>query len=221
MNAIKKSTTKNNTKSKAKKKTSRMTKKPAKSSPKKVPLRARRMGREIWITTAKDALTTGGIEAVKVERLAKTLNAERGSFYHHFKNRDELLDELLQHWASSNTHAYEEAIENNEHNGVAELDFINTMWLEEKTFDAKYDLAIRDWARTSDKVAKVVRRSDKKRIQVLETIFLNLGYEGENALVRAQVAYFHQIGYLTLGLGESAKTRRARAPIFLEVLLGK
>ena len=194
---------------------------PKKTPPKKVPLRARRLGREVWITTARDALTTEGIEAVKIERLAKTLGAERGSFYHHFKNRDELLDELLQHWASNNTRAYEEAIENNEHNGVAELAFINTMWLEEKTFDPKYDLAIRDWARNSEKVAKVVRRSDKKRIEVLETIFNDLGYEGENALVRAQVAYFHQIGYLTLGMGESTKTRRARAPIFLEVLLGK
>lgn len=196
-------------------------KKKKKAGKKKVPLRARRLGREAWILAAREALITGGIENVKIERLAKSLSAERGSFYYHFENRDELLDELLRHWEVSNTYAYEEAIDPTTHNGVAELAFINNMWLEEKTFDAKFDMAIRDWARISKKVSKVTKRADKKRIKILETIFVDLGYEGENALVRAQVAYFHQIGYLTIGLGEDRRTRHARAPIFLEVLLGK
>lgn len=188
---------------------------------KKVPLRARRIGREAWVLAARDALIEGGVEAIKIEKLAHKLSAERGSFYHHFKNREALLGELLQDWEDRNTRAYQEAIENNEHRGEAELTYINNMWLEEKNFNAQYDMAVREWARRSDAVANVVKNADKKRIKVLETIFQDLGYEGENALVRAQVAYFHQIGYLSVALGESKAVRKRRAPIFLEVLLGK
>lgn len=182
--------------------------------------RNKRLGRDAWITAARDALVTGGIESVKIERLAKALGAQRGSFYHHFKKRDDLLDELLEHWDRHNTHAYEQTIDSTTHNGVAELANIATMWLEEKSFDAAYDLAVRDWARASDTVARVVKRADKKRIRVLETIFHDLGYRGDNALVRARIAYYHQIGHLTVGLEINSKRRKELAPVFLDVLLG-
>lgn len=188
---------------------------------KKTPLRGRRLGRDAWILAARDALIEGGSEALKIGRLAKKLKAERGSFYHHFKGRDALLQELLEHWATTNSQAYNEALELEHGNGEAELAFINNMWLEESAFNPDYDAAVRDWARTDEEIAKTVRRVDRKRIDVLEQIFLNLGYRGDVALVRARVAYFHQVGYLALGLGESRRRRRELAPVYLDVLLGR
>ena len=187
--------------------------------PIKTPLRGRRLGRDAWLFAARDALITGGIDAVKIDRLATTLTAKRGSFYHHFQNREALLTELLGHWQVNNTLAYETAIDVNNHNGRKELDTINNIWLEDSV-DPKYDAAIRDWARTDEKVAKAVREVDERRISILQSIYTDLGYEGDNALVRARIAYFHQVGYLTLGLNEDVARRQALAPIYLEVLLG-
>ena len=45
------------------------------SSTNKVPQRGRRHGREAWVKAAKQALITDGIETVKIERLAKSLEA--------------------------------------------------------------------------------------------------------------------------------------------------
>lgn len=190
------------------------------SSGKKIYTRGRRLGRDAWILAARDALIEGGLEAVKIDRLAKTLKAERRSFYYHFKDRDALLDELLQHWEIHNTKSYEEALNVNNNNGETELETINNMWLEEKTFNPAYDSAMRDWARISKPVARVVMRVDRKRIEILNRIFRDLGYEDPEAFIRARVAYFHQVGYITLGLGESRKTRNELAPIYLKVLLG-
>ena len=183
--------------------------------------RGRRLGRDAWILTARDALIEGGLEAVKIDRLAKTLKAERRSFYYHFKDRDALLGELLNHWEFNNTQSYEEALNVNNHNGQTELETINTMWLEEKTFNPAYDSAMRDWARVSKPVASVVKRVDRKRIEILNRIFRDLGYEDPEAFIRARIAYFHQVGYITLGLDETRKTRRELAPIYLKVLLGR
>ena len=62
---------------------------------------------------------------------------------------------------------------------------------------------------------------DLRRIDILTQIFIDLDYEEDEAFIRARVAYFHQIGYLALGLNESRKTRRELAPVYLKVLLGR
>lgn len=177
------------------------------------------MQREDWILAARDVLKDNGIDAVKIDRLAKMLNTTRNTFYQHFENRDALLEELLKHWDTNNTKAYQQTIDQS-HDGVTELANIAQMWLEEKSFDAAYDIAVRNWARVSEAVSKAVKRSDRKRLRILETIFRDLGHENDQALVRARIAYYHQIGQLAVGLGESKKRRRELAPIFLEVLLG-
>ena len=183
--------------------------------------RGRRLGRKAWLIAARDALISGGVETIKIDRLATTLSANRGSFYHHFKNRDSLLNELILHWKLNNTLAYETSIDLNNHNGASELNTINNIWLEENSFDPKYDIAVRDWARTDEKIARVVRYIDEKRINILHSIYTDLGYLGDSALVRARIAYFQQVGYLTLGLGENLARRNKLAPLYLEALLGR
>ncbi len=188
---------------------------------KEMPQRGRRLGKDAWVLAAKKALKESGIEAVKVDRLARALGATRAAFYWHFTDRDELLDDLLSYWKKNSSRAYEEAIDQTSHNGEAELEYINTMWVEEKSYDPSFDGAMRDWARTSATVARAVRKMDQYRIDILHKIFQDLGYHNDEALVRSRVAYFHQIGYLALGLNETRETRRELAPIYFKVLMGR
>src|SRR5574343_306772 len=58
---------------------------------------------ELWLQAAREALLDGGVEAVKIQVLAKELNLSRASFYWFFKDRDELLDALLAQWRDRNT----------------------------------------------------------------------------------------------------------------------
>src|SRR3546814_19264286 len=58
--------------------------------------------REGWLNCARVALIEDGIEGVKVDRLAKRVKVTRGGFYHHFKNHNQLLDELLLTWKTQN-----------------------------------------------------------------------------------------------------------------------
>ena len=52
----------------------------------------KRVSKDQWFTKALDTLETSGVEAVKIEKLAKELGISRSGFYWHFKNRQNLLE---------------------------------------------------------------------------------------------------------------------------------
>ena len=53
---------------------------------------------ESWIDAATDVLVDQGIDHVRVDVLATRLGVTRGSFYWHFKDREELLRSVLKAW---------------------------------------------------------------------------------------------------------------------------
>lgn len=54
-----------------------------------------KLGRYDWLTARLQVLAESGIEAVRVEPLAKLMNVTKGSFYWHFRNREDLLEAML------------------------------------------------------------------------------------------------------------------------------
>jgi AcrR family transcriptional regulator len=172
-----------------------------------------------WIAAARELLIEGGIEHVRIDRLAKSLDVTRGGFYWLFKSRDDLLEELLEDWRQSNTKPFEKIL-TAEHKGLDELDALFDLWLEEQEYRPAYDSAVRDWARMSQHVAEAVKSVDARRIELMNHIFLDLGYPADEALVRARIAYFHQVGYYILGLGESKEDRTKVRHLYSKVLSG-
>jgi AcrR family transcriptional regulator len=175
-----------------------------------------RADRETWIVGAREALVAGGIASVKVAPLAQTLGLTTGSFYWHFKDRGDLLDALLQHWASTNTEAMREACAIKDPDKA--IDALVEMWITEDGFCSAYDSAVRDWARVSETVDQAVRKIDRERIAMIEGIFRRFGYDRPRANVRARVMYYHQVGYYAMHIIEARKLRRSLLPYYMEVL---
>ena len=63
-----------------------------------------------WLGAGLEALRKGGVSEVRVERLAAALGITKGSFYWHFRDRGELLEAVLEHWAREMTDAEFERI---------------------------------------------------------------------------------------------------------------
>ena len=202
--------------------TSSTTTRPRRASRKTRTGRSRQhLGRADWITAARAELLAGGVNAVKIGRLAKRLRVTRGGFYWHFKSRADLLNELLRSWEVSNTAPFERSVANGgARDGVREFVAIVSLWLNETEYSPAFDTAVRDWARTSKAVAAAVRRADERRIAVLHRIFLDLGFADPEAMVRAKVAYFHQVGYYTLSILSDRETRLALVGVYAQVLSG-
>ena len=172
------------------------------------------------MSAARQALIGEGTAGVEINKLAKRLGVTRGGFYWFFKSRQQLLDELLSYWADSSTGLFEKVLDNEHRDGLKEYRALTDLLVDEKEYDPKWDGAVRDWARTSAAVLKVVQAVDKKRIAVIEKIFLGMGYSGKHAHVRARVMYYHQVGYYALGVRETRRQRLELLPFYAKVLTG-
>lgn len=179
------------------------------------------LGREAWLEAAKAVLIKAGIGGVEVGKLARRLGVTRGGFYWFFRSRAELQDELLAYWERTSAALFEGILRHATHNGMREFQALVDLWLQEEDYDPAWDAAIRDWARTSPKVARVVHRADDRRIEVLHQVFVDLGYGDPEALVRARVTYYHQIGYYALGVRQTRRERLKLLPYYVKVLTGR
>lgn len=180
-----------------------------------------RLNADDWLVAARDALIAEGKDSVKIERLAKKLNVTRGGFYWHFRDRDDLLDALLQSWERETNVLFEQALQGEHADGISELLALIRSWVEEDVYNPSYDSAVRDWARVSRRAARAVKRVDRKRIEIIKRIFVDMDFSDDEAFIRARVTYFHQVGYYTLGLGETKSERRRLVPLYVKALTGK
>lgn len=179
------------------------------------------LGRQVWLDAARQAFIEEGTAGVEINKLAKRLGVTRGGFYWFFKTREQLLEELLEYWVETSTVLFERVLQTNGRNGMQEYIALIDLWVDEKEYDPKWDAAVRDWARTSTAVQKVVQSVDEKRIAVLERVFQDMGYRGTEAHIRARITYYHQVGYYALGVRETRKQRLELLPFYARVLTGK
>ena len=147
-----------------------------------------RLRREDWIDAAIDLLAVAGIGAVSVDRLATSLGITRGSFYHHFADREDLLQAMLEHWAQQWTFAIREQIA-----GLG-LDPSTTllalMKLIRSNRAADYDAPIRAWALHDPLAREAVKNVDTARLAFIQAQFEALGFTGLDAENRARL-YLH------------------------------
>jgi AcrR family transcriptional regulator len=177
-------------------------------------------GRDEWLAAARRALIAGGVDDVKIDRLSKKVGVRRSSFYWHFSSRARLLDALLDHWEATNTGPILRAVDAAIAAGPGGIHDLALLWIEEREFNPAYDTAVRDWARKDPAVARVVRAVDEKRIAALSTLMKAYGYRRDEALIRARILYFHQVGYYALGMHESKATRKRLEPLYIKALVG-
>lgn len=105
---------------------------------------------------------SGGIEAVKVEKLATALGISKGPFYWRLANRCELLDAIIDFWKRDLT---ESLIDETRHldtpekrlRALAEAALVSRKG---QLDVAKMECALRAWAATDELPRKAVREVD-------------------------------------------------------------
>lgn len=168
------------------------------------------LSREDWLQAAVRLLIQEGVDQVKVLRLGKVLKASRGSFYWHFRGREELLDEILRYWDETNTGQLIAALGKADDELEDRILRLFALWASREPFYPRFDNAIRAWAAKSAKARRVQRAADQRRLQHIEQLFVDAGYPQEEARIRGDILYFTQVGYYLLDLGESDADRAAK-----------
>ena len=148
--------------------------------------------KSLWVAAALEAMRRGGIAAVRIERLAADLGITKGSFYWHFRERDELLEALLEYWSREMTDVEFERIR------AIPMDLAGRLLaLAGDVLDrgmGRYDPAIRAWARSDRKVAAEVAQVDRRRVRALTKVFEEGGFSAAAARIRARLFYTFLLG---------------------------
>jgi AcrR family transcriptional regulator len=145
-----------------------------------------------WALAALRTLGTGGVAAVRVEVLARDLGVTKGSYYHHFKNRQAVLDLSLQMWEDVTTEkVITQAGGASGDPRARVLQFARRTFLESGRVDA-IESAIRDWAASDTEVAWVVARVDERRLRHLEDLLAQARVSEPG--LRAEMVYRTLIG---------------------------
>ncbi len=158
--------------------------------------------REDWIQAGLKTLTSKGIEAVRVEVLARDLGVSKGSFYWHFKDRPELLKGMLDEWEKQETDWF---LDEAERGMTPARRWTRLLELAAGSANRIPDTAMFAWARTESQVATRVNAVEQKRISYVARVLRDTGFNREEADWWAETVYLAFLGLVD---------RRSRDPKF-------
>jgi AcrR family transcriptional regulator len=169
-----------------------------------------RLTREDWVQAALLAIAEGGTAAVAVESLATRLGATKGSFYWHFRDRQELIEAALASWEHKATDEVIAGLES-----VADpIERLRRVLVVAMEFEEDEYPDVRLLPSVTDPlVAPVAARVQKKRLVFLARCFREMGFPPAESRHRARLANSLYIGWFHQRLveGEGHATPRQRA----------
>jgi AcrR family transcriptional regulator len=144
-----------------------------------------RLTRSDWLEAALAALDQAGLDAIEVLRLARSPGVSRGSFYWHFRNRRELLENILSYWEKRHT---DEVIERASASQT-EPSMILRSLMENvlRTRHGRYDATTRAWSRYDSSVAAVSRRVDRRGLRYITGLFREMGFDADETDARGRL----------------------------------
>ncbi len=165
------------------------------------------MGREDWVRAAIAAFRRGGRGAVRIDVLAKAAGITRGSFYHHFSGRAELLDAVLDSWERETTEIIRQA-----RREATPAERLGAFFrrAQETEHEHPPDVEILAWAREDARVAALARKVERRRLTFIRKELESAGLDRAEARRRAEFAYLATQGWvLQVGYGARKPTTRA------------
>ncbi|MCF8178610.1 MAG: TetR/AcrR family transcriptional regulator [Sulfuritalea sp.] len=163
------------------------------------------LDREAWIKGAIAILAEHGAERLRVEVLAKRLNVTKGSFYWHFKDRQDLLNAVLEFWKEGRIRDIRKQTQAEPGGEIAAL--LHTIEVYSSARNRKgisIEAAVRNWARRDAQAIAVVEEVDAERLACSCRLFLACGLNEEEAKARSIMLYAYVFGAALMRCGSFA-----------------
>jgi AcrR family transcriptional regulator len=171
------------------------------------------LGRSDWIEAAIAMLAEDNVEALRVDTLAEKLGVTKGSFYWHFKGRDDLLLAVVEAWRLTMTSEIRALIFDRSGTPWERLERLLRIAISGRPDvpGGPFEMTLRDWARRDTKVAEVVRAVDAERNAFAVQLYREAGLSEADARDYAEAHMAVVIGIrMTLTVNDPEEIKRRR-----------
>ncbi len=162
------------------------------------------LDRNDWIEAAIEVLADQGVAGLRVEVLAKNFGVTKGSFYWHFKDRQDLLNAVLQEWKEGRLRDIEKqstAVPGKELEQIHHVIDVYSAVRNRKGISI--ELAVRDWARHDPAISAVVEEVDSYRLECTRELFVSLGLSDDEARARSILVFAYVFGHSLMAYDRS------------------
>ena len=175
------------------------------------------LSQEEWLERALEVVSVEGGAKLRIATLVDAVGVTKGSFYWHFKNRDDFVHRLIDYWHERYTLTVSSYLdESHESAGEKLRKLMKMVFVEQLT---RHDLAIRAWAVAEPKLRNLVKRTDDHRLDYLCTLFMGIGFGEEASELRARV-FLGEAAWEAARMERMSRSERERnAEAFYELLV--
>lgn len=162
----------------------------------------KQLDRGEWIAAAIETLADEGMAGLRVEALAKRCGVTKGSFYWHFKDRQDLIGAVLQAWREGRIRDIDkqsEAAPGREREQL--LRIIDVYGGNHNRKGIAIELAVRDWARRDAPASAIVDAVDGHRLERARQLFVASGLPESEARNRSLLLYAYVFGHSLMACG--------------------
>ena len=149
-----------------------------------------RLQREDWLEQGLITLAEQGVDALTIDAMCKLMTVTKGSFYHHFKNRETFLEAILAFWEDKYTQQFI-TVSQEGLNYQEKFERLHQLVIESYGTN---EVNIRAWAQVDPLARKYQERVDQQRLNFLYELQQGLYENDALARTMAQLQYTTLIG---------------------------
>lgn len=156
------------------------------------PSRSAPLHSDDWLQAAFTRLSEQGIDAVRVEVLARDLGVSKGSFYWHFRARRDLLERMLSRWEEGELGW----LDPEQDDASAATRWARVVARTANPEHVRTEVAVRAWARRDERVALRVAVLERKKAGLIAGVLRDVGFTGSAAEAWSEVVLLVCLGWL-------------------------
>jgi len=145
----------------------------------------KRYSKEQWLKKSLKAISGKGYGRVVIDRIVTSLGVTKGSFYWHFKDRNDFIEHLVTYWDENFTKNV--MLHIGEAKGDASERLIELINFVTRKQLARYDTAILALAHNEPQVSNQIAEVFESRIKFVASLFAEMGYKGLDLELRSRM----------------------------------
>jgi len=150
------------------------------------------MNREEWLMAALEEVAKKGGAKLRIDKLVDGLGVTKGSFYWHFKDREDFVQSLVAFWAEHTTGQVMERTDQVQGDARERLWSVMQIIFTEGL--DKYELPMRAWAAEEPQVAPIMREVEVGRLAYVRNLFAEMGFQGQDLEMRTRLFICYACG---------------------------